>query len=113
LENWYEAHPEARPIKVACFGSHPLEQTKVESVSYPPALPEDARINAKTDGAELGPLPGSYALSVNEIYNRAQEYRYFLNFEPVAMAGYSIYIYHVTVDDANRVRRNWGWPELP
>ena len=28
------------------------------------------------------------------------------------MAGYSIYIYHITLDDANRVRRELGLPEL-
>ena len=50
---------------------------------------------------------------MNEIYGRSQQYRYFLNFEPVAMAGYSIYIYHITLDEANRVRREMGLPELP
>ncbi len=29
------------------------------------------------------------------------------------MAGYSIYIYHMTLDEANRVRRELGLPELP
>jgi hypothetical protein len=28
------------------------------------------------------------------------------------MAGYSIYIYHITLEDANRVRRGLGLPEL-
>ena len=28
------------------------------------------------------------------------------------MAGYSIYIYHITLDEANRVRRELGLPEL-
>jgi hypothetical protein len=51
-------------------------------------------------------------VSVNEIYGRTQQYRYFLRFEPVAMAGYSIYIYHITPDEANRVRRELGLSEL-
>jgi hypothetical protein len=29
------------------------------------------------------------------------------------MAGYSIYIYHVTLEDANHVRRELGLRELP
>ncbi len=29
------------------------------------------------------------------------------------MAGYSIYIYHITTDEANRVRKELGLPELP
>ena len=57
-------------------------------------------------------MPGWYALSVNEIYSRDRQYRYFLNFQPAAMAGYSIYIYHITLDEANRVRREMGLLEL-
>ena len=49
---------------------------------------------------------------MTEIYGQTQQYRYFLNFRPVAMAGYSIYIYHITLDDANGVRREMGLPEL-
>ena len=36
----------------------------------------------------------------------------FLDLEPVATAGYSIYIYHLTVEDANRVRDKLGLPPL-
>lgn len=28
------------------------------------------------------------------------------------MAGYSIYIYHITLEDANRLRRELGLPEV-
>jgi hypothetical protein len=37
---------------------------------------------------------------------------YFQRFQPVAMAGYSIYIYYITLDEANRVRKELGLPEL-
>lgn len=67
----------------------------------------------RTEVAHMGAaLPGWYAVSVNEVFWRSRQYRYFLRFEPVAMAGYSIYIYHITVDDANRVRREVGLPEV-
>ena len=49
---------------------------------------------------------------MNFIYGHNRRYRYFLNFDPVAMAGYSIYIYHITLDEANRVRRGLGLKEL-
>jgi len=39
-------------------------------------------------------------------------YGYFLNFSPIARAGYSIYIYRITVDDANRVRAQLGLPPI-
>jgi hypothetical protein len=113
LEDWYESHPEARPIKVAYFGGYPLDRSKIKSAGYPPIGLDKEEIDDKTDTTTFGPLPGWYALSVNEIYGRSQQFRYFLNFQPVATAGYSIYVYHVTIHDANRVRRDLGLPELP
>ena len=108
LEDWYLAHPEARPMKVAYFGSYPLDKTKIESAGTPPIGADREQTVSDTDATIFGPLPGWYALSVNEIYGQSPQYRYFLNFRPVAMAGYSIYIYHITVDEANRVRRAMG-----
>ncbi|MDR1491863.1 MAG: hypothetical protein LBT05_03965 [Planctomycetaceae bacterium] len=58
------------------------------------------------------PQPGWYALSVNHLYDREKQYRYFLNFEPADKIGYSIYIYHIMPEDANRVRRETGLPEI-
>jgi hypothetical protein len=55
---------------------------------------------------------GWYTLSVNHLYDREKQYRCFLNFEPVATAGYSMYIYYITLEDANRVRRKMGLPEI-
>lgn len=111
LDTWCKSHPEARPIKVAYFGGYPLEKSKVKSAGLPPSGADNEQSDS-TDTTAVGPLPGWYALSVNAIYSRDQQYRYFLNFEPLAMAGYSIYIYHVTIGEANRVRRKLGLPEL-
>ena len=38
-------------------------------------------------------------------------YSYFRRFEPVARAGYSIYIYRISRGQANDVRRELGLPE--
>ncbi len=97
LEDWCKKHPEARPLRVAYWGSRSVEVSGIE-----PAEP-----------LPLKPTPGWYALSVNEIYGRSRRYQYFLNFEPVDMAGYSIYIYEITLEDANRVRRELKLPALP
>jgi hypothetical protein len=113
LESWYESHLEARPIRVAYFGGYPLDQSKIRSAGYPPTGLDREQINEDRDATTFGPLPGWYALSVNEVFGRSQQYRYFLHFEPLAMAGYSIYIYHITLDKANRVRRELGMSELP
>jgi hypothetical protein len=90
LERWCRNNPEVKNIKTALWGSYPLEATSIPSVDRPPAN---------------DPQPGWYALSVNYLYDRSEQYRYFLNFEPVARVGYSIYIYHVTLEETNRVRR--------
>ena len=88
LERWYRENPDITEIKVALWGSYPLEATDIPSTGMPPANE---------------PQPGWYALSVNYLYDREGQYRYFLNFEPVARAGYSIYIYHLTPADVERV----------
>ncbi|MDR1957657.1 MAG: hypothetical protein LBQ54_01180 [Planctomycetaceae bacterium] len=97
LERWCKTHPEIDEMRVAYWGSYPLELTEVPSKGMP--LSND-------------PQPGWYALSVNYLYDREKQYRYFLNFEPVDTAGYSICIYHITLEEANRVRRETGLPEI-
>ena len=61
---------------------------------------------------QYGPKPGWYGLSVNQIYDRNCQYHYFQQLSPVEMVGYSIYIYHITEDEANHVRRELGLPQV-
>lgn len=111
FEEWCRSHPEARPIRVAYSGSYPLSRTNVRSAGDPPVL--EARGNADTHTTvKYGPLPGWHALSVNCIYGKDSRYAYFLRFIPVTTAGYSIYVYHITIDEANRVRKELGLSEL-
>ena len=80
LERWCRDHPEVTEMKVACWGSYPLANMTIPVTGMPP-------VNA--------PQPGWYALSVNYLYDREEQYRYFLDFEPTAKIGYSISIYHL------------------
>lgn len=90
LERWCKNHPEVDSIKVAYSGTYPIELTTIPSKESPLAIPE----------------PGWYAISVNNIYSRDGQYRYFLNYTPVDMAGYSIYIYHLTpLDIVTQIRK--------
>jgi len=52
-------------------------------------------------------------LNVNDFSDQEKQYRYFLNNEPVAIAEYSLYIYLVTLEEVNRVRREMSLPEIP
>ncbi len=96
LKRWLQKHPEAKPLHLAFSGSYDASIAGIE-YTLPPTEPQ----------------PGWHALSVNEIRSRSKQYEHFLKFEPVAMAGYSIYIYHITPEEANSVRRELALPELP
>ena len=87
LERWCREKPDVTEMRVALWGSYPLELTDIPSMGVPPANE---------------PQPGWHAVSVNYIYGQSRQYQYFLNFEPVARAGYSIYIYHLTQEDVER-----------
>ena len=126
LKDWLDEHPGAKLHGLAVWGSYPATLVGIPETPYPPIAPAATReggassFAARTlrqmpsEGADqFGPKLGWYAISVNYLYGRDRQYRYFLGFQPVAMAGYSIYIYHITIDEANRVRRELGLPELP
>ena len=81
----------------------PLIDLRIVGIEYtkPPTGPE-ADTQKTGDLGRPGPQPGWYAVSVNLLHDGRKEWAYFLHFKPVAMAGYSIYIYHITLDEANR-----------
>ena len=97
LARWADRHPEARPLRVAYFGVFPVTALGLE----------------EWNGAAWG--PAWYAISVHRLrdsraliaLSRALE-AVLLHRQPVATAGYSIYIYHITPEDADRVRQALG-----
>ena len=96
LQKWYHKHPEARPIKIVYSSTESLDRLGIKDNQQPPNEPE----------------PGWFALGVNELYSSSKQYEYFKRFKPADMIGYSIYIYHITPEEANRVRREMGLPEM-
>jgi hypothetical protein len=124
LKRWLDRHPEARPLHLAYFGESDPRIAGIEFTPPPPgALGDDVAL----DKNQLGPLPGWHAVSVQFLRGgrrlmydgqgereaqRPRQYCYFQHFEPTATAGYSIYIYHITPAEANRVRREMGLPEV-
>jgi Dolichyl-phosphate-mannose-protein mannosyltransferase len=128
LDDWVNEHPEASPLHVATFGSVDPRLAGID-FTLPPIGPDSSRFMMHLKEESLGPRPGWYAIDVNHLHSTDDEvvdehgtlqltageslnYHYFLRFQPVAMAGYSIYIYHITQDEANRVRRELGLAEL-
>ncbi len=110
LKRWLDRHPEVQPIAVA--HSFPQWMTDAADVQF---VPIRAPAGPSRDGRapeKTGPLPGWYAIFVGQLRARHGRYEYFLHFEPVALVGYTVYIYHITVDQANRVRRELGLPDI-
>jgi len=115
LRDWLASHPDIKLDGMALSSSYPPALAGIPETPMP--LPgradkKEAESIASHPSAQAGPMLGWYALSVNYIYGRDPQYRYFLSFEPEATCGYSIYIYHITLDGANRVRREMGLSEL-
>jgi hypothetical protein len=115
LKDWLDRHPDVKLDGLAYWGPFPATLVGIPEAPRPPVgwmLDEQSGSSNELEH-QLGPMPGWYALSVNCIYDRSGQHRYFLNLQPAGMAGYSIYIYHITLEDANRVRRGLRLPELP
>lgn len=125
LEEWLNDHPEARPLRLAYYGRFDPRVAGIQYRLPPKAPPRDRQ--QFISGEDYGPKPGWHAVSVPLLRGEPTavadgeggwtwldlyEYNYFLQFEPVARVGYGIYVYHITVDDANRVRRELGLREL-
>lgn len=109
LKRWLDAHPEARPLRLAYFGRvDPL----LAGIEYTlPPKGSAGHIPRTADPRAQGPTPpGWYAISVNLLcgfgwavpngrghveWVAGPEYQHFLSYTPTAMAGYSIYIYHI------------------
>ncbi|NUQ64604.1 MAG: glycosyltransferase family 39 protein [Pirellulales bacterium] len=111
LKRWQERNPEAEPLIVSW--KCPMAEAILGECRrrVPPGLSAGSRAT-RADMVHMGPQPGWYAVNVSALHTPSREYAYFFCFEPVARAGYSIYVYHITVEEANWVRRELGMPEL-
>jgi 4-amino-4-deoxy-L-arabinose transferase-like glycosyltransferase len=120
LKTWLNLHPEAKPLGFAYFNTVDPGIVGIDYTLPPKSLvgPESAILPDSE-----GPQPGYYAISVNflrgidfhafdgkggttRITDRA--YTYFRMFKPIARAGYSIYIYHITPQEADEARKTLG-----
>lgn len=128
LKRWLDRHPEAQPLGLAYF--HFLDPT-LFGIDYevPPPGPDETTPRDPVGAARFGPHPGYHALSVHllqgakfnipdgrggtALINRHDYFAYFRLFRPIARAGYSVYIFHITPAQADAARRHLGLPPLP
>lgn len=115
LKEWSAKHPDAEPLNLLPKNSFCPDLLGRRDWEQHPMVPEASsqrRVTRNGHVPALGPQPGWYAASIHRIYDPGGQYRYLLDFKPVATAGYGIYIYNITRDEANRVRGELGLPEL-
>jgi hypothetical protein len=132
LKRWYDEHPEARPFHLA--SSSPLDPHLVGiEFRLPPFGPsEPVRTSSSQfrEDSKLGPLPGWFAVDVNYLQGQdtgapngsgefaatvstaGYNWRYFNRCRPLAKAGYSFYIYHVSADEADKLREELALGKL-
>jgi hypothetical protein len=126
LKRWLNEHTQEQPLKLAYYN---IIDPRIVGIDYklPPPGPDRLFQDDPARLRSLGPHPGYFAISVNFVQGldcfapdgmgnlraiRANQYAYFQRFQPIAKAGYSIFIYHITLEDANRVRHELGLPLL-
>lgn len=114
LKGWLEKHPEAQPIGLAYSLPERVLDPADLGLSYTLPLPgpESAPFAVASSPAEFGPSPGWFAIFVGAMRERHRRYAYFEQFQPAETLGYTVRIYHISLDDANRVRRKLGLREL-
>jgi hypothetical protein len=121
LKRWVREHPDAQPMHIAYAGT---VDPHIVGLEY--ELPPSSIIKTG-EWDRYGPRPGWFAVSVNFVVGlpfwttdsdgeshstTEDEFSYFRLFEPVDKAGYSIFIYHISLEQANAARKKLGLPEL-
>ncbi len=118
LKRWLDAHPEAKPFGLAYHNQINPRIIGIEFHSPPEGV--TGTVSKDAQAMLAGPVPGYFAVSRRFLDgdrdiapDGAGGFKYFNEFQPIAKAGYSILIYHITLEEANRVRRHSGLPLLP
>ncbi len=112
LKAWVDEHSEARPFSLAYFNFIDYKRIMGMDFPEPPRDPPKDRANLRTeDLSSVGPHPGYFGVDVHNL--KAGPYTYFERFRPIAKAGYSIFIYRITPEEADAARREMDLPPLP
>ena len=86
LKTWVENNPDARPLYISYATPILLEKMGIKTAGTVPTEP----------------TAGWMVIGVNELFAKDSRFDWLKEFEPVGMVGYSIWIYHLTPEDAER-----------
>ncbi len=128
LKKWYDDNTNACLLNLAVYS---FVNPRLMGIKYtlPPTCPTSRESFSEFNLDECGPQPGWYAIDMNHLHGArlsATVYEggaripaatssnlcYFQRLTPCAKAGYSIYIYHVSLDDANLLRVDLRLPQI-
>ena len=111
LKQWLDRHSEARPISIAY--SLPVWLVDPADLGIDYTVPAFGVASDDSDVPEeqLGPRPGWYAVFTGALHQPGHEYDYFRHFKPASMVGYTVYVYHISPEGAQRVRQEMGLPK--
>jgi hypothetical protein len=113
LKDWLDEHPEAKPLRVAMNNIYPLETLGIKSVGPPPKWqPGQKASGTWREQITIGPRPGWFLLGTNDLFSAGNEYEWLWQLQPVQRFGWSTYLFHVTLEEANRLREQDGLPVL-
>ena len=113
LKQWYDSHPEARPLRTAYSGTYPLESLGIAKGQEPPIwTPRQAQTENLAYLHSFGPQPGWFLFAINDLYDPTEKYNWIKSATPTARIGYSFRIYHLTKEEANQLRISLNLPEL-
>lgn len=113
LKRWLDAHPEVSLVDMDCYSFLAARHFGIETGDGP--TDRDAKNQeALTAGNPGSPRWGWHAISVHRLFGASGKHQAFQGFEPAAMAGYSIYLYHLAAEEAaNPVGEETGGPPSP
>lgn len=102
VQNWVRdnGQPDGIAYRRPLYPPNRLGLTDVE----PPVM----KVGSRDGGAQ----PGCYIVGVSQLLDQGGGLTYFLKCKPSGYAGFGTHIYVVTLADANRLRAEYGYPEL-
>jgi hypothetical protein len=109
LKAWVESHPEAASLGLAYRNYIDYHVCGTKFAPVPRDPPTNVPFD-EIDNAQFGPHPGYFAVDLESL--KEFPYTYFEHFQPIAKAGYSIFIYYITPEQAERTRRKMGLAPL-
>ena len=123
LRWWFDEHPHLKDVRMKVVQPLPSETLGFFCEQPPGPAADPATVQVDDTFRRYGPryrsrLGRGHSLagnvrSVIVLWHPWAEFAYFRKLEPVACIGHTLYVYHIDLPTANRLRRELGLEPLP